>query len=189
MMTELQKQVDRLRTTNAFVGSVATEYQRFGSLFLSPKEAAGVDIEVVYEAAMTGLMELRQYDDRFGHYLNNLMHSSSTSFQRELKTGEVYSKAENRPYCHYRHHSFSILLIIVIIKQENKVLNKQLAIFFQHISIFSNEPSAHRIFEYLIRRYQVHEHNAEVFIKSVLSIHDTKVAFTKHHFSCFFLAK
>jgi hypothetical protein len=89
MASELQQQVARLRSNNAFIGSVSSELHRFSSLFLSAKDAAGVDIEVVYEAAVSGLLELRQYDSRFGHYLENLLHPSSTSLQRELKTADV----------------------------------------------------------------------------------------------------
>lgn len=89
MSTELQKQVASLHSGNKFIGSVSGDRHRFASIFLSTKDAAAVDVETIYEAAVSGLLELRQYDDRFGHYLENLMHPSSTSLQRELKSSEV----------------------------------------------------------------------------------------------------
>eukprot|EP01036_Dinobryon_divergens_P058723 gene58723-78345_t len=85
MSTELQRQVNRLRTE---VIQSAPIHQGRASLFLSPSEAAGVDIETIYDAATNGLRTLQQYDERFSKFFDNLLHPSSQSLQRELKTVE-----------------------------------------------------------------------------------------------------
>ena len=99
MSTELQKQVARLHAGNQFIGAVSGDLHRFASIFLSTKDAAAVDVETVYDAAVSGLLELRQYDERFEYYLENLLHPSSIALQRELKTSEVsrlfYSNISN----------------------------------------------------------------------------------------------
>lgn len=59
------------------------------SLFLTPAEAAAVDVSTVHEAAVRGLQDLAQYDDAFRPFEDNLLHPSSVSLQRELKTAEV----------------------------------------------------------------------------------------------------
>ena len=109
MASELAQQLSRLRTENAYVGAVAGESRRFPSLFLGPKEAAGVDTEAVYDAAVSGLNELRQYDDRFNVYLDSILHPSTVSLQRELKTLEV-----PHPFSSHIYHSSYIMTIISI---------------------------------------------------------------------------
>lgn len=146
MATELQQQAARLREKNAVVSMQANENRRFVSLFMGPKEAAGVDMETIHAAAVSGLLELRQYDVRFESYVDSLLHPSSIALQRELKTSE-----------------------------ENKILSKQLERFLQHLSLFSNEPSMHRVLEFLIRRYRIHEHNADALISCMLTVHDSKI--------------
>ena len=89
MSTELQQQLARLRTENAYLGAVTGDSRRFPSIFLSPKDAAAVDTEDVYQAATVGLAELTQYDSRLELYSSTLLHPSSVLFQRELKTLEV----------------------------------------------------------------------------------------------------
>ena len=87
-MSQLQKQVERLREKSLVVKPLS---QGRPSLFLSPKDAAAVNIEAIYDAAIEGVRVLRQYDERFEHYLSNLLHMSSISIQRELKNEEVSS--------------------------------------------------------------------------------------------------
>jgi hypothetical protein len=59
------------------------------SLFLTPEQAARVDVADVHEAAVKGLNALCQYDDRFSVFHERILHPSSVNYQRELKTAEV----------------------------------------------------------------------------------------------------
>ena len=63
-MTELQKQVTLIRKSHAAISSGVLLSDGKPSIFLTPSEAAGIDVQTVYEAATTGLDTLSQYDDR-----------------------------------------------------------------------------------------------------------------------------
>lgn len=86
MASELQRQVQQ---HEKHVLKTASLSEGRASLFLTPKEAAAVDIKEVYEAGLNGLKVLIQYDARFESFLSNLFHVSSMEVQRELKTKEV----------------------------------------------------------------------------------------------------
>lgn len=143
-MTELSQQINRIRAQNIL--SVAPLSQGRPSLFLSAKDAAGVDIDQVYDAALNGLKVLCQYDGRLSAFQDGILHSSSMNVQRELKTAA-----------------------------ENKCLDKEISILLEHLSIFATEPSAHLVIEYLIRRYRVNEFNCDSLIRCLISTHDSKV--------------
>jgi|LauGreStaDraftv2_3_1035109.scaffolds.fasta_scaffold309643_1 hypothetical protein len=84
MSTELQQQLARIRESTLQASS--SLHQGRPSLFLTPKEASLVDISTIYDAAISGLSVLEQYDSRFSYYLENIFHPSNVSLQRELKT-------------------------------------------------------------------------------------------------------
>lgn len=87
MASELQQQVQRHKQKQQALSAPLTRGKP--SLFLSAREAAGVDVVQIYEAGAQGLRELGQYDGRFEAFFSSLLHESSTSLQRELKTKEV----------------------------------------------------------------------------------------------------
>ena len=143
MTTELSKQLANIRSRQIAADPI---YKGKASLFLSPKEAAAIDTEEVYETAAKALDTLIQYDDRFSIFKEGLMHPSSISVQRELKTEE-----------------------------ENKILDRDINSLLQLLSLFATETPSHAILEYLIRRYRIHELNADATIKCMLHLHDTKI--------------
>lgn len=59
--------------------------------------------------------------------------------------------------------------------QENTEINVQISSLLSHLSLFAFESCSHAVLEYLIRRYKVHEMNADALIKSMIVAHDTKV--------------
>lgn len=92
MATELQRQVRQLKEQQLASGTASLD--RGGanhkpSLFLNEKEAAGVAVSDVWEAAVKGLRALAQYDMRLTEYLDSLLHESRIDMKRELKTEEV----------------------------------------------------------------------------------------------------
>jgi hypothetical protein len=95
-MSELQSQVQTLRKGIIAAGGLS----QVPSLFLTSLEAAKIDISAVYEAAVKSLRILVSYDERLSVYAtaNHILHSSSVSLQRELKTREVQYFIIDRMY-------------------------------------------------------------------------------------------
>jgi DNA integrity scanning protein DisA with diadenylate cyclase activity len=88
-MTELQQQVQSHRKKHGIVASNISSQKHQPSLFLSPSQAAAVDIAKVLDTAQDSLQTLAQYDSRFSKYLSTLLHPSSVELQRDLKTPQV----------------------------------------------------------------------------------------------------
>ena len=144
MASELAQQIARIRNQN--LQSAGPIDHGVPSLFLSPKEAAAVDIDQTYDAAFNGLMTLSQYDSRLSIFRDGILHPSSMSFQRELKTAT-----------------------------ENQSLDKEISSLLNYLALYAGEPSTHKIIEYLIRRYRVHELNVDALIRCLIVAHDSKV--------------
>ena len=93
MSTELQRQIESVKKQQI---KTATLSHGRASIFLSAKEAAAVDTQVVFEAALKAVETLAQYDNRFEGFMDDLLHPSSVNIQRELKTADVrYSRLYN----------------------------------------------------------------------------------------------
>lgn len=143
MSSELQSQISAIRKQHI---QAAPLHQGRPSLFLSPSEAAAVDLRTVYDAAVSGLSTLRQYDARLESYFDNLVHPSSVDVQRELKTVE-----------------------------DNKIIDEQVNSLLRLLSLFAHNPECHLVLEYLIRRFRIHEMNADALLRCMFVAHDTKV--------------
>lgn len=142
-MSELKSQVSKLR--EQYLPTQSLSHGR-ASLFLSPKEAASVDVDTIHESAVNGLKAIIQYDSRFSVYLTTIFHQSTISLQRELKT-----------------------------KAENIELDKQLHDLLYLLAPYVLEPSCHTVLEYLIRRYRINDLNIDSLMAVVLPRHDNKV--------------
>jgi hypothetical protein len=59
--------------------------------------------------------------------------------------------------------------------KENSELDIEIEQLLSLLSLWVFEPNAHLIFEYLLRRYLVHEYNTDALMKCILVSHDTKV--------------
>lgn len=109
MATELQRQVAAIKSKHVHFQSLSDGKP---SIFLTAREAAFVDVTTVYDAAITGLKVLMQYDPRFEKFLNTILHPSSVSVQRELKTKDV-------SLLHFANYIFSYLQILFVRKMLN----------------------------------------------------------------------
>lgn len=87
--SELQQQIAAHRVKHSIIGTSKSDPRHQPSIFLSPTEAAAVDIGSVYEAAVEGLQTLSQYDFRFEYFMSNIFHATSVDLQRDLKTPQV----------------------------------------------------------------------------------------------------
>ena len=83
-MSELKNQLQSLRKGIVLSNGL----QQVPSLFVTSAEAAKIQISTVYETAIRSLHILAQYDSRLNSFTekNQLLHASSVSLQRELKT-------------------------------------------------------------------------------------------------------
>lgn len=156
MSSELQRQVSSIRKQHL---AVVPLQQGRPSLFLTASEAAAVDVSTIYEAALSALVTLQQYDGRFEPYHQSLLHPSSVDLQRETKT-----------------------------VAENKALDVEIVELLKLLSLYAVEPSAHLVLEYLIRRYRIHEMNSNELLQYMLVAHDTKVICNNpsDRYICFF---
>ncbi len=143
MSTELQRQIVQLHSQRINAQPI---HKGRPSLFLTPKEAAAVDVEEVFDAGFRGIVTLQQQDDRFASFTESLFHPSSVKVQRELQSVE-----------------------------ENKALDKEINRILQLLSLYIDDKTSHRVLEYLIRRYLIHELNVDALVRCVLPIHNTKV--------------
>ena len=143
MASELHQQLSKHREKHIVSAPI---HAGAPSLFLEAKEASKIDISEVYASAIKCAEALSQFDRRFQPFFGNLLHESSMSLQRELKTGK-----------------------------DNKKLNIELASLFNVLSLYASVPSMHLVLEYLIRRYRVHEYNAHELILCMITQHDTMV--------------
>jgi len=91
MTTELQQQLAVHRKKHGINDSSKLGRKSQPSLFLTPSEAAAIDISVVYETSCEGLRTLAQYDERFEEFHETLLHPTSVDLQRDLKTLQVIS--------------------------------------------------------------------------------------------------
>lgn len=87
--SELQLQIAAHREKHYINSTLKADSRHQPSIFLSPTEAAAVDIGTVYEAAVEGLQTLAQYDLRFQYFMSNIFHATSVELQRDLKTPQV----------------------------------------------------------------------------------------------------
>lgn len=144
MSTELQRQLSQIREKT--IQSVGPLYLGRASIFYDAKKAASIDVEEIFDAAVIGLRTLEQYDDRFQPFSESILHSSSQSFQRELKTAE-----------------------------ENVAIDKEIRSLMELLMLFPSDNSTHVILEYLIRRYRINEFNVNVFIQHMIPVHNSQV--------------
>lgn len=56
------------------------------------------------------------------------------------------------------------------------MLNGRIEEFLGLLSLYAAESSSHRILEYMIRRYRIHELNVNALLRCMISQHDTPVS-------------
>ena len=86
MASELQRQVKRHKEKSCITNPI---HKGRPSLFLSAKDAASVDVTVIYKKAISGLTTLSQYDSRFDKYFGTLLLEEQLNTHRELLTASV----------------------------------------------------------------------------------------------------
>nr|XP_043631361.1 uncharacterized protein At3g06530 isoform X2 [Erigeron canadensis] len=116
------------------------------SILFDAKEAADIDIDTLFNIALSGLEVLISHDERFANYKKDLFTHNSRELDREL----------------------------LGIDQNNQI-NASISSYLRLLSGYFQLPSALRTLEYLIRRYKIHKYNMEELILCALPYHDTHV--------------
>ena len=115
------------------------------SFLFEPNVAADTDNQTVYELGLNGLAELAQEDGRFKPFQDTLFAQSANNgaFDRGMTT-----------------------------KAENLKLDKSISSLLRILSPYFMLQGAHKILEFLIRRYQIQERNVDVVLECILPYHE-----------------
>ncbi|XP_076957841.1 uncharacterized protein At3g06530-like [Bidens hawaiensis] len=146
MATSIAAQLQAIRSiVTADADPIKRPFTRPSILF-DAKEAADIDIDALFNLALSGLEALVSQDERFGNYKNDVFAHKSKDLDRELMGIE-----------------------------ENNQINASVSSYLRLLSGYFLLPSALRTLEYLIRRYKIYVYNAEDMILCALPYHDTHV--------------
>jgi hypothetical protein len=114
------------------------------TFYFDPQTAADTDSATIYHLAKNGLQELQQLDDRFSAYESTLFSSAASELDRLGQT-----------------------------KQVQQALNLSLNAFLRILSPYFLIKPAHKVLEFLIRRYSVQELNVDAVLECILPYHET----------------
>lgn len=59
-------------------------------------------------------------------------------------------------------------------------MSKQIEDLLKILTLFAVEPDAHKVLEYLLRRYRVHEMDVGPVLRAFVHLHDAKVVLSLH---------
>ncbi|CAN8269591.1 unnamed protein product [Cochlearia groenlandica] len=114
------------------------------SILFSPKEAADLDVESIYELGIQGLEVLGNKDERFKNYMNDLFSHKSRDVDREL-----------------------------LGKDDNSRIDALISSYLRLLSGYLQFRASLETLEYLIRRYKIHIYNLDDVVLCALPYHDT----------------
>ncbi|KAF4550789.1 BP28CT (NUC211) domain-containing protein [Elsinoe fawcettii] len=147
MASALQQQLAAIaeKSTNQ-LDLKAQRNQHSQSLLFEPKEAANQTFDTIYQIALDGFEDLCMLDARFNSYARNLFSEQSKSEDRTQMTS-----AEN--------------------EELDKVIQSFLGLVSSRLLLSPGQKSV----EWLVRRFRIHEYNAEYFILAFLPYHDKSI--------------
>eukprot|EP01114_Cavostelium_apophysatum_P019937 TRINITY_DN6557_c0_g1_i2.p1 TRINITY_DN6557_c0_g1~~TRINITY_DN6557_c0_g1_i2.p1 ORF type:complete len:2043 (+),score=611.24 TRINITY_DN6557_c0_g1_i2:150-6278(+) len=120
--------------------------RRKASLLFDINQAANIDLETLHTIALEGLEELERQDDRFTSFRETLLSRDYVSIDRDVRT-----------------------------KDWNQKLDQSISEFLRLLSPFFLLRPAHKILEYFIRRYRIHEYNADSVMSGIIPYHETNI--------------
>lgn len=116
------------------------------SFLFDSKTAANTDNQTIYDLGLNGFAELKRMDERFGAFEETLFENTGNvhGFDRDGQTSAVLEK-----------------------------LDLSIASFLKVLSPYFLLKPAHKVLEYLIRRYRVNDFNTEPILSCSLPFHET----------------
>ena len=143
-LTSLSAQLKRLQVPHTNLLNVVADRRRVSFLY-DPTEAANLDSEAVYCMAMNGLEQLKTIDqETFESFELTLFNATSVSFERAIQS-----------------------------KQVNQKLDAEIRRFLVNLSPYFMLKPAHKCFEWLVYRYQIHNYNMNELFMCLLPYHET----------------
>ncbi|KAH8392505.1 hypothetical protein KR215_009848 [Drosophila sulfurigaster] len=114
------------------------------SILFDPKEAATKDRRAIYEIGVSGLHELTTFNPTFTEFQLTLFDEATLTLERAVEDTEV-----------------------------NQLLDASISKFLRLLSPYFMLRPAHMCFEWLLRRFQVHEYNREQVMALIMPYHET----------------
>jgi U3 small nucleolar RNA-associated protein 10 len=117
------------------------------SFLFDARAAADTDSETIYDIGLSGLAELKAVDDRFAGFEETLFKSvpgGARALDRKAQTAG-----------------------------QNEQLDASVALLFRVLSPYFVQTAAHKVIEYLVRRYAVQEHNVDSILECILPYHES----------------
>lgn len=147
-MSSLSQQLKAVSERNASVALDRKTRSKIHSrsLIFDAKVAAAQDYDYIYQIGCEGLAELAEVDSRFEKFSETLFSESSLTFDRNVQTKDIMAQ-----------------------------VNANLEAFINLIAPFYHLSPALKAMEWLVRRYHVNIHNAELLLLSVLPYHAQSV--------------
>ena len=145
-MSSLAKQLQQLQIPGSLHPISASKTSKKVSLLFDAKEAADIDNDTVFSIGLNGLDELKVIEPAFSTFDNSLFCDTSKSLERSLQTKEV-----------------------------NEKLDKHISKFLQYLSPYFLLKPAHKVLEWLIRRFQIHVFNVDSLVTCILPYHETNL--------------
>lgn len=144
MSSDLAKQLRLIQQQDQVIGGPTRSTKFRASFLFDLKEAADYDADSIYALAMDGLAELQQLDPVFLRFQPILFSSQSIDLDRSTLTAT-----------------------------ENSQLDVQIQSFLRHLSPYFMQKPAHKVLEWLIRKYRVNEMNVSSLVECILPYHET----------------
>ena len=144
-MSSLARQLQQLQIPGSLPSAVAKTSKK-ASLLFDAKEAADIDNETIFSIALNGLEELKVIEPGFSSFDNSLFGDASKSLERTLQSKEV-----------------------------NEKLDQHITKFLKYLSPYFLLKPAHKVLEWLIRRYQIHVYNVDSLVSCILPFHETNI--------------
>ncbi|CDF89203.1 probable U3 small nucleolar RNA-associated protein 10 [Zygosaccharomyces bailii ISA1307] len=147
-MSSLRDQLSQVSLQNAPVALDRKKRQKLhsASLLYNPKTASTQDYDFIFENALSSLKELIEIEPKFEIFTRTLFSDSSMSIDRSLQSKEE-------------------------VKDLDKAINGYLMLAS---SKWHLAPTLHAT-EWLVRRFQIHICNAEVFLLSTINYYQTSI--------------
>ena len=145
-MSSLAKQLKQLQIPGSLPSTATAKASKKASLLFESKEAADIDNDTVFSIGLNGLEELKVIEPAFSTFDNSLFGETSKSLERALQSKDV-----------------------------NEKLDKHISKFLQYLSPYFLLKPAHKVLEWLIRRYQIHVHNVDSLVTCILPYHETNL--------------
>lgn len=144
MASALAKQLREIQQADQVLGGLSTPAGKRASFLFDPKEAADFDAEAIYELGMAGLEELQQMDSVFIRFQPILFSSNAIDMDRATLT-----------------------------KKENAEIDENIRVFLRYLSPYLMLKPAHKVLEWLVRKYRINDMNVEAVIECILPYHET----------------